>query len=56
MKYRHNILAALSRTYFFLVQGTWFWQVGFILYNPNPYAEKSTMNFSVEHSNSAPYR
>lgn len=40
MKYRNNILTALSRTYFFLVQGTWFWQIGFILYNPNPLAEK----------------
>ena len=40
MKYRHNILAALSRSYFFFLQGTWFWQVGFILYNPNPNAEK----------------
>ena len=40
MRYRHNILAALSRNYFFFLQGTWFWQVGFILYNPNPNAEK----------------
>lgn len=36
MKYRHNILCALSRCYGFLLQGTWFWQVGFILYNPYP--------------------
>lgn len=48
MKYRHNILAALSRPYFFLVQGTWFWQVGFILYNPNPYAEKWKPDDHVE--------
>ncbi|XP_061169523.1 transmembrane protein 45B-like [Saccostrea echinata] len=36
MKYRNNVLCALSRCYGFLLQGTWFWQVGFILYNPNP--------------------
>lgn len=36
MKYRDNIVCALSRCYGFLLQGTWFWQVGFILYNPNP--------------------
>lgn len=48
MKYRHNILAALSRTYFFLVQGTWFWQIGFILYNPNPLAEKWKPDDHVE--------
>ena len=40
MRYRNNLLAALSRSYFFFLQGTWFWQVGFILYNPNPNAEK----------------
>lgn len=34
IKYRHNILAALSRAYFLLLQGTWFWQVGWILYPP----------------------
>ena len=40
MRYRHNIVAALSRTFFFLVQGTWFWQIAFTLFNPNPHAEK----------------
>ena len=40
MKFRNNALVALTRTLFFFVQGTWFWQIGFILYNPNPYAEK----------------
>lgn len=48
MKYRHNVLAALSRAFFFLVQGTWFWQIGFILYNPNPYAEKWKPDDHVE--------
>lgn len=36
MKYRHNLLAALCRSYGFTVQGTWFWQVGLILYSPLP--------------------
>ena len=40
MKYRESVLAALSRAYFFLIQGTWFWQVGFILYNPLPGAKE----------------
>lgn len=40
MRYRHNVLAALSKAYFLFVQGTWFWQVGFILYNPLPNAVK----------------
>ncbi|KAL3882263.1 hypothetical protein ACJMK2_028625 [Sinanodonta woodiana] len=34
MKYRHNVLAPLSRSYFLLLQGTWFYQIAFILYNP----------------------
>ncbi|XP_064615521.1 transmembrane protein 45B-like [Liolophura sinensis] len=38
MKYRHSILSPLARAYFSLIQGTWFWQVGFILYNPSPNA------------------
>jgi hypothetical protein len=38
MKFRNNVLCALARCYGFLLQGTWFWQVGFILYNPNPNA------------------
>ncbi|KAL8614550.1 hypothetical protein ACOMHN_049850 [Nucella lapillus] len=36
MKFRHSLLGPLSRAYFLLTQGTWFWQVGFILYNPFP--------------------
>lgn len=36
MKFRHNVLAPLARTYFIMLQGTWFWQVGFILYSPFP--------------------
>ncbi|XP_064602003.1 transmembrane protein 45B-like [Liolophura sinensis] len=38
MKYRYSILSPLARAYFLLIQGTWFWQVGFILYNPSPNA------------------
>lgn len=34
MKYRHNVLSPLSRAYFLVLQGTWFWQVGWILYPP----------------------
>lgn len=34
LKYRDNILCALARSYFTLLQGTWFWQVGWILYPP----------------------
>lgn len=34
MKYRNNIICALSRPYFAILQGTWFWQVGWILYPP----------------------
>ncbi|XP_064602130.1 transmembrane protein 45B-like [Liolophura sinensis] len=40
MKYRRSILSPLARAYFLLIQGTWFWQVGFILYNPSPNAIK----------------
>ena len=38
MKYRHSIMAALSRPYFILLQGTWFWQTGWILYPPFPWS------------------
>ena len=34
LKYRNNVLCALSRCYFVILQGTWFWQVGWILYPP----------------------
>ena len=34
MRYRHNVLSPLTRAYFLLLQGTWFWQVGWILYPP----------------------
>ena len=34
MKYRNSLLAALTRSYGFFVQGTWFYQIGFTLYNP----------------------
>ncbi|CAL4219691.1 unnamed protein product, partial [Meganyctiphanes norvegica] len=34
MKYKKNVLPALARTYFTMLQGTWFLQVGFILYPP----------------------
>lgn len=38
MKYRHNIMAAFTRPYFTLLQGTWFWQAGWILYPPFPWS------------------
>lgn len=34
MKYRNSLPCALSRTYITLLHGTWFWQVGWILYPP----------------------
>lgn len=34
MSYPKNVLAALGRIFFTLLQGTWFYQVGFILYPP----------------------
>lgn len=34
IKYRRSILAGLAKSYFLFLQGTWFWQIGFILYNP----------------------
>ena len=34
MKFRHNVLSPLTRAYLLLLQGTWFWQVGWILYPP----------------------
>ncbi|XP_052811512.1 transmembrane protein 45B-like [Mya arenaria] len=34
MKYKNNIMCALSRAYCTLLQGTWFWQIGWILYPP----------------------
>ncbi|KAK3103415.1 hypothetical protein FSP39_019039 [Pinctada imbricata] len=40
IRFRHSLLAALGRAYCFFLQGTWFWQIGFILYNPDPNAEK----------------
>jgi len=36
MRYRHSIAVALTRAYSVLLQGTWFWQAGFLLYNPLP--------------------
>ncbi len=36
MYFRSNILAALCRAYFTLLQGTWLIQMGFVLYNPLP--------------------
>ncbi|XP_033731120.1 transmembrane protein 45B-like [Pecten maximus] len=40
MKWRHSFHIALARTYFIFLQGTWFWQIGFILYNPLPGAKE----------------
>jgi hypothetical protein len=37
MKFRRSVLAALARSFFTLVQGSWFWHVGFILYPPVPW-------------------
>jgi len=34
----HSALAALCRAYAVLLQGTWFWQIGFLLHNPIPNA------------------
>ena len=39
LKYRESVLVALCRTFFVFVQGTWFWQVGWILYPPSAGAE-----------------
>ncbi|RWS22417.1 hypothetical protein B4U80_11378 [Leptotrombidium deliense] len=38
--HKRSVLAALGRPFWCCVQGTWFWQVGFILYNPLPNAKK----------------
>lgn len=40
MALRHSVLAALGKSYFGVVQGTWFFQIGFILYNPMPNARQ----------------
>ncbi|XP_045124180.1 transmembrane protein 45B-like isoform X1 [Portunus trituberculatus] len=34
MCYKDNVVPALCRAYFILLQGTWFYQIGFILYPP----------------------
>lgn len=34
MKYRNSLPCALSRSYITLLHGSWFWQVGWILYPP----------------------
>ncbi|CAG7718570.1 unnamed protein product [Allacma fusca] len=34
MQHSHNVILALCRTFFTLLQGTWFFQIGFILYPP----------------------
>jgi hypothetical protein len=39
MRYRNSVTVSLVRTYLLLLQGTWFWQAGFLLYNPLPGAE-----------------
>ena len=36
LKYPHNPLIRLARAYFTFLQGTWFWQIAFVLYNPMP--------------------
>ena len=40
MRYRRNVSISLSRAYFLFLQGTWLLQIGYILYNPNPAADK----------------
>ncbi|KAK3102608.1 hypothetical protein FSP39_012617 [Pinctada imbricata] len=40
IRFRHSLLAALGRAYFFFLQGTWLWQIAFIIYDPDPNAEK----------------
>ncbi|KAI9552099.1 hypothetical protein GHT06_022436 [Daphnia sinensis] len=37
-RYRENVTVALARTYFTFLQGTWFYQIGFILYPPGKMA------------------
>ena len=39
LKLGNSVLCSLGRAYLFQLQGTWFWQVGFVLYNPFPGAE-----------------
>ena len=36
MRYRNHVLVSLTSSFCLMLQGTWFWQVGFILYNPIP--------------------
>lgn len=36
MKYRNSLLGPLARAYVLLIQGTWFWHIGFIMNNPFP--------------------
>ncbi|KAK2153981.1 hypothetical protein LSH36_280g03004 [Paralvinella palmiformis] len=38
MRFRDQVLVSLTRAYLVLVQGTWFWQIAFILYNPLPHS------------------
>ncbi|ELT98121.1 hypothetical protein CAPTEDRAFT_128578 [Capitella teleta] len=34
MKFRQSAMVSLARTFFVALQGSWFWQIGFVLYNP----------------------
>lgn len=34
MKFKTNIMISLLRPFIFILQGTWFYQIGFILHNP----------------------
>ena len=38
-KYQHNIYAGIARIFFTFLEGTWFYQIGFILYPPLPNME-----------------
>jgi hypothetical protein len=44
MRYRHSITVALCRAFLVFLQGTWFWQAGFLLYNPLPGAVEWDQN------------
>jgi len=44
MKYRTSFLAGLTRSYFFLVAGTWLCHIGFILFPPAPWMLQLDLN------------
>ena len=46
MVYRNNVLLALGRVFFTLLQGTWFWQISFWLFNPFEHHDGDDHDFS----------